>query len=72
MLTRQEGKADLARGEGDVWMGDPCGEVDGRWGPRIVGGKGNAEMPQAAFIRSAPHALQDGLPVQQIIVAGGT
>jgi len=72
VLARQEGQTDLARGEGDVGMGDPGGEVDGRRGLRIAGGDGDAEMPQATFIRSAPHALQDGLPVQQIIVAGGT
>ena len=49
VLARQEGQTDLARGKGDVGMGDPGGEEDGRWGLRIAGGDGDAEMPQAPY-----------------------
>lgn len=49
VLARQEGQTDLARGKGDVGMGDPGGEEDGRRGLRIARGDGDAEMPQAPY-----------------------
>lgn len=44
----EEGETDFAGCEGDVWVGYSCCEVDCWWCEGVVGGDGDAEVPEAA------------------------